>query len=89
VESRIFAALLIGEGNLARETDRFTSCFRVLWVSPFGFSFLELVRKGDFRYTLAGFTQIRRLLIFHWSEGTHLCLYFYFIFIFKVFQEGL
>jgi hypothetical protein len=31
VESRIFAALLIGEGNLVRESNRFTSCFRVLW----------------------------------------------------------
>ena len=44
MESRIFAALLIGEGNLARATDRFTSCFRVLWVSPFGFNFLA---SGD------------------------------------------
>jgi hypothetical protein len=55
VESRIFAALLIGEGNLVRETDRFTSCFRVLWAPPFGFNFLELARKCNFRYTLAGF----------------------------------
>ncbi len=31
MESQIFAALLIGEGNLVRESNRFTSCFRVLW----------------------------------------------------------
>ena len=27
-----------------RESNRFASCFRVLWVSPFGFNFLE---SGD------------------------------------------
>ncbi len=66
-ELGIFAALLIGGENLAGELDSFTSCFHMLWVSPFSFNFLELARKGDFRYTLAGFSQIRRFLTFHWS----------------------
>jgi hypothetical protein len=85
VESRVFAALLIGEGNLVRETDRFTSCFRVLWFSPVGFNFLELARKGDFRYTLAGFTQIRRLFIFHWSDVSLSLFLFLFL---KFSREG-
>ena len=87
VESQLFATLLIGEGIFARETDRFTPYFRVLWVSPFDFNFLALLCHGDFRSIWRVSTKSGDCSFFIRWKG--LCFYFYFIFIFKVFQGGL